>query len=125
VEHRAGASRSSFGGRRPHRNQRMIYFARFELREWGGVVRRRRLLGHLKSADLDECMIANALTEIRWVTRSPHLGSHPRINQFGTRLIGVADMAVPLCRSDLEATPLHQKRAEAQFQSPPQPRRIG
>jgi predicted ATPase len=26
-EHRAGASRSSFGGRRPHRNQRMTYFA--------------------------------------------------------------------------------------------------
>jgi NAD(P)-dependent dehydrogenase (short-subunit alcohol dehydrogenase family) len=28
-----------------------------ELREWGGVVRRRRLLGHLISADLGECMI--------------------------------------------------------------------
>jgi NAD(P)-dependent dehydrogenase (short-subunit alcohol dehydrogenase family) len=33
--------------------------------EWGGVARRRRLLGHLKSADLGECMIARALTEIR------------------------------------------------------------
>jgi NAD(P)-dependent dehydrogenase (short-subunit alcohol dehydrogenase family) len=29
---------------------------------WGGVVRRRRLLGHLKSADFGVCMIANALT---------------------------------------------------------------
>lgn len=42
-----------------------------------------------------------------WLPKSPHLGSHPRIDQFGTRLIGVADMAVLLCRSDLEATPLH------------------
>jgi len=40
-------------------------FRRFEFREWGGVVCRRRLLGHLKSADLGECMIAKALTEIR------------------------------------------------------------
>ena len=36
-----------------------------ELREWGGVGCRRRLLGHLISADLGECMIAKALTEIR------------------------------------------------------------
>jgi len=40
-------------------------FRRFELREWGGVVCRPRLLGHLKSADLGECMIAKALTKIR------------------------------------------------------------
>jgi NAD(P)-dependent dehydrogenase (short-subunit alcohol dehydrogenase family) len=31
----------------------------------GGVGCRRRLLGHLKSTDLGECMIAKALTEIR------------------------------------------------------------
>jgi NAD(P)-dependent dehydrogenase (short-subunit alcohol dehydrogenase family) len=36
-----------------------------ELREWGGVVCRRRLLGHLKSADLGECMNTKALAEIR------------------------------------------------------------
>ena len=40
-------------------------FRRVELREWGGFGCRRRLLGHLKSADLGECMIAKALTEIR------------------------------------------------------------
>ena len=29
-------------------------FRRFELREWGGVVRRRRLVGHLKSRCLGD-----------------------------------------------------------------------
>jgi hypothetical protein len=38
-----------------------------ELATWRpiGCGCRRRLLGHLKSADLGECMIAKALTEIR------------------------------------------------------------
>jgi hypothetical protein len=42
-----------------------LFLSSFELGEWGGVGCRRRLLGHLKSADLGECMIAEALTEIR------------------------------------------------------------
>jgi hypothetical protein len=32
-----------------------------EAGEWGRVVCRRRLLGHLKSADLGECIIAESL----------------------------------------------------------------
>ncbi len=39
----------------------LSFFRRFELREWGGVVCRRRLLGNLKSADFGECVIAKAL----------------------------------------------------------------
>jgi hypothetical protein len=37
----------------------------------GGVVYRRRLLGHLKSADLGESMITKALTDSDY---SPHVG---------------------------------------------------
>ena len=42
-----GSSRGNCGGRA------VSGFRRFELREWGGVVRRRRLLGHLNSRRLD------------------------------------------------------------------------
>ena len=59
-----GSSRGNCGGRA------VSCFGRFELRERGGVVRRRRLVGHLKSADLAECMIAKALIEIRLATKS-------------------------------------------------------
>ena len=45
-----GASRRNCNGRTIPR------FRRFQLREWSGVVRRRRSVGHLRSTNLGECM---------------------------------------------------------------------
>ena len=58
----------------------------FELREWGGVVRRRRLLGHLKSTRLGECMTVKALTKFRQVNKSRLLATrHWGIEKCKTR----------------------------------------
>src|SRR6185437_17027610 len=49
------------GSARGDRDGRAVScFRRFELRKRGGAVRRRRLVGHLKTADLGECMIGQA-----------------------------------------------------------------
>jgi hypothetical protein len=46
-----------------HPRERVIEVAAFKKEDHRHTVRRRRLVGHLKLADLSECMTANELAE--------------------------------------------------------------